>query len=244
VKQPYGNVLVTRPAHQASTLIDKLKGKGFQPIKCPTIVIDKATNPQPALTKLLKIADYSLLIFTSANAVLHANLLLQGQWPTSKAKILAIGPKTQQALTDINIHHSQCAKPPFNSERLLDQITNTGDAKPCLIIKGLGGRKHLAESLQGFGFSVENADVYQRSLPKKPAQTLPLELPYITITSRLALDNLFYLYPEQSSLLKENSHFITLSERIAKHATAIGCEKVSFAKQATDNGLISALLSL
>jgi len=244
VKQPYGNVLVTRPAHQASTLIDKLKDKGFQAIKCPTIVIDKATDSQPALTKLLKIAGYNLLIFTSANAVSYADQLLQGQWPASKAKIFAIGPKTQQALTDINIHNSLCAKPPFNSEQLLQQIDRTDEPQSCLIIKGLDGREHIAESLKKIGFYVENADVYQRRLPNQASQTLPVELPFIIITSQLALDNLFLLYPDLSSSFKKNSRFITLSERIANHATAIGCEKVSFAKQATDDGLISALLSL
>ena len=244
MKQRPNNVLVTRPAHQAGTLIKKLKEKGFQAIKCPTIVIKPATDSQPALKKLLKVANYNLVIFTSANAVHHANSLLNGQWPQTKAQIFAIGPKTQQALIEVGIHNSECATPPFNSERLLDQITNIGESKSCLIIKGLGGRKYLAESLQDIGFHVENADVYQRCLPRQSSQALPLELPYITITSRLALDNLFLLYPELSSSFKKNSLFITLSERIAKHATAIGCEKVSFAKQATDDGLVSALLSL
>ena len=241
MKQELNNVLVTRPAHQAGPLIKKLKEKGFQAIKCPTIVIEPVTDSQPALRKLLKIANYHLLIFTSVNAVYHADLLLKRQWPKTKAQIFAIGPKTQQALAGVGIHNSQCAMLPFNSEQLLDQIASIEGSRSCLIIKGLDGRKYLAESLQNTGFHVENADVYQRCLPKQSPQALPLELPYITITSQLALDNLFLLYPEQSSSFKKSSHFITLSERIAKHATAIGCDKVSFAKQATDDGLVSIL---
>jgi len=244
LKQQLNNILVTRPAHQAEPLIKKLKENGFQAIKCPTIVIEPVTDSQPALKKLLRIANYNLLVFTSVNAVHNANRLLNGQWPKTKAQIFAIGPKTQQALAEVNIDTSRCATPPFNSEQLLDKITNTGDSQSCLIIKGLGGRKYLAESLKDIGFHVENADVYQRCLPKKPLQTLPLELLYITITSRLALDNLFLLYPDLSSSFKKNSHFITLSERIANHASTAGCEKVCFAKQATDDGLLSVLLSL
>ena len=170
--------------------------------------------------------------------------MLKQQWPETKARIIAIGPKTKAAVESLGLCVTLTAAIPFNSEQLIADFPKTAadTNKTCLIVKGQGGREYIATALSTLGITVETANVYRRKLAVKSLQVLPNPLPFITITSQQALENLFLLYPHDSERLKSNSTFVVLSKRIATYATTIGCENVSVAAQASDEGLVTALL--
>lgn len=239
------NVLVTRPEHQAGELIERLKKQGFNPIKCPSIVIAAPTDANIAINKLQQLNSFDYVVFISANAAKQADTLLKQQWPETKAQIIAIGPKTQAAVESLGLCVTLTAPTPFNSEQLIADFPKTAadTNKTCLIVKGQGGREYIATALSALGITVETTDVYRRKLPVKPQQVLPNPLPFITITSQQALENLFLLYPHDIEQLKSKSTFVVLSKRIAAYAKAIGCSNISVAAQASDEGLVIALLA-
>jgi uroporphyrinogen-III synthase len=240
------NVLVTRPEYQASALVELLKKRGFTPFKCPTIAISPPDTPSSAIAKLQQLSTFDYVIFISANAATQADALLEQQWPKTAAPIIAIGPKTRAAIENIGLKVTLTAAAPFTSEQLITSFSEqfkVPEKARSLIIKGQGGRNYLASALNSLNISVNTADVYRRTLPKKALSTLPNKLSYITITSQLALDNLFLLYPNESNRLKSESTFIVLSKRIAKHAESLGCKRVCVADLATNEGILSALLT-
>ena len=234
-------VLVTRPAPQAKQLCEQLTAEGFLPICYPTIGTQAVDEPTQATTTLQACHNSDYLIFVSANAVLQANLLLNNQWPKNDTIIVAIGPKTAEALRKIGLPATITADKPFSSEQLLEKFPDELSTKKGLIIKGEGGRTLLAEQLQQRGMSVSTVDVYKRVLPRNH-DSRHLEVPhYITITSQLALDNLFILARLTANELKQHSTFVVFSQRIAHHAKNLGCQHIIICKEASDFGLISAI---
>ena len=76
-------MLVTRAAHQASELADRLRALGATPILIPTIEIAPPSSYAPLDAALCELATFDCVAFTSANAVqsFHARALLIGISP-------------------------------------------------------------------------------------------------------------------------------------------------------------------
>ncbi|MDF1689205.1 MAG: uroporphyrinogen-III synthase [Cycloclasticus sp.] len=235
-------VLVTRPSHQATHLCSLLTAHGFQPIRFPTIDIQAVSDTSIAKGVLLHSHQYDYLIFVSANAVSLADTLLKKKWPLQQANIVAIGPKTADLLTKIGIKPSIISAAPFSSENLLEQLPSTLEQKKGLIIKGEGGRALLSEQLQQRGMKVDCIDVYKRALPSKSNDINIEQLQYITITSQLALDNLFSLLPKQTLELKKRATFVAFSQRIAHYAESLGCQHILTSQEASDMGVVSTIV--
>jgi len=236
-KQP--TVLVTRPAHQSDNLCQLLTDNGVTPLRFPTIEIQAPKNPAAAISKLQALKHYDFLIFISLNAVIQANEIVTKPWPKDSI-IVAIGPSTANALESIGLTASITATKPFNSEQLFTQFPPDSQQKKCLIIKGEGGRKILAEHLVQQGMAVDTVDVYKRATPTLNMPSI--EIPsYVTITSQLALKNLFLLLPQQANELKQKSIFILFSQRIADYAKEQGCQQTIYCQEASDTGLIDAI---
>ncbi len=241
---PKKNVLVTRPVEQTANLSALLKEAGFQPILYPAIGIFPAPNPGSAQQVLSNLPFYDYVIFISPNAALQADMLLQQKWPPLGATtLIAIGPKTATTLNQLGQAPLIIANKPFNSEALLDQLPTPAKQLRCLIVKGQGGRQFLADQLKKKGMHVSTLDAYSRGLPQPP-QPLPTEaIHYVTITSQLALDNLCQLIPEKIKNLQQQATFIFYSQRIANYASQRGCHQCLVSHEASDAGLVLALLN-
>lgn len=235
------NVLVTRPAHQSSGLCALLSVNGYQPICYPTIEIQTLEDAAPARQKLSHCGDIDYLIFVSANAVTNANTLLNNAWPLTNARIVAIGPKTAESLQAIGLRPDIIATKPFDSEGLLAQLPTQLHGQRCLIIKGEGGRTALADSLRQRGMQVDFVDVYKRGLAQNNTELVEQSIHYITITSQLALDNLFLLLPGKAAELKQQSIFVVFSQRIADHAKSLGCQHILISSEASDKALLTCI---
>jgi uroporphyrinogen-III synthase len=240
--EPITNVLVTRPAHQSTNLCQRLGGQGFQAIRFPTIEIQAIADQPFVRRKLQRSGEYDYLFFVSANAVLRADKLIDQPWSQSDVTVVAIGPQTAATLNSISLTPSIVADKPFDSERLLRQLPELLTGKRALIIKGEGGRDLLSEQLRQRGMRVDHADVYKRGLPKNSSDISNQPLHYITITSQLALENLFLLLQPWLNELKQQSIFVVFSQRIAERAKALGCQQVLISPEASDSGLISAIV--
>ncbi|HIF18391.1 MAG TPA: uroporphyrinogen-III synthase [Cycloclasticus sp.] len=235
---PLINVLVTRPSHQADKLCAELTANGLHAIRYPSIDIQAVSNTPQATAALQNIIRSDNLIFISANAVTHAHQLLSTQWPEINGSIIAIGPSTANALLNIGLIPRITAQTPFNSEQLLKQLPSLDNVS---IIKGEGGRDFLEKQLTARGINVTAVDVYKRAMPANNPIAPSNVLHYITITSQLALENLFLLLPAQTKKLKQASTFVVLSQRIAQFAKSLGCQHILTSKDASDAGLVAAI---
>ncbi|WP_165423234.1 uroporphyrinogen-III synthase [Ktedonosporobacter rubrisoli] len=171
-------ILVTRTRDQASSLSERLRGLGAVPIEFPTIRIVPPRDWQPldkALRRLClpseaKDANYSWLIFTSANGVKICLERLQtlGYKPEAlhNVHIAAIGPATAGVLQDYGLSadlvpHEYIAEGVAQALReYVQQRGTTLAGQHILLARAAEARKVLVAELQQAGALVDEVAAY------------------------------------------------------------------------------------
>ena len=227
-------VLVTRPAHQAESLCQRIAAMGGVPVRLPLLVIEPAPDPRSALQALDAGRDAHWLIFTSVNAVTQALALRPDLLRRSRARVAAIGPATAQALARAGRAPDLVPSGGYRTEVLLDHpelMQMVG--RHVLIVRGSSGRALLGDTLRSRGAEVAYAGVYRRVCPAVSPERLVLLLleprvpDLMVFTSPEALANLFALVPEgplRQAL--RASQVVVVSEAMVKQA-----EKMEFGPQ-------------
>jgi len=214
-------VLVTRPAHQAESLCRLIEAEGGTVVRLPLLTIEPATQLAEARKRLA--GSHDLWIFTSANAVRHAQPLVAGPWP---ARLVAVGQATAAAIAIAG--HAGAATPleSASSEALLalPELANVRDAR-ILLVTGEGGRDVLERGLSARGAVVERAEVYRRVPLPYPPDAVAAALrrsDVIVITSGESLEQLARLTPEgtRATLLKKA--LVVPAARVVEKARELG----------------------
>lgn len=218
-------IVITRPKHQADRLRLKLEAEGANIILFPLLEIEQPDNISLAKQQLAHIANYDLVIFTSANAVDYSLKRLDEaklQTKLKTLKIAAIGKKTAKLLEEnyaMKVDYFPSSG--FNSEALLamPEIKSYGKGKKIAILRGQNGREHLKEGLESQGVDVQYIDVYKRVSPQKNLKVLEQQfnknqLDIILITSGTSLINLFKFSVDNKWL--EKTSLLIGSKRIKK----------------------------
>lgn len=239
-------VLVTRPAHRAGPLMEKLAAAGAVPLLFPLLEIRPAAGPELAALRT-RLADYDLVIFISPTAVKFAAAALQDGWPET-LPLAAVGPGTAREI------HRQ-----FGRDDVLVPATGSGSeallAAPALqqlagqrvlLVRGAGGRDVLERELTARGATVDHAVVYHR---QRPAEAGPLNtalreqaLDLILIHSSEALDNLLALTePDLHAALREVPLLLS-HPRQTERARALGLRQAPIlAHEGSDAAIIDAI---
>ena len=243
-------VLVTRPAHQAESLCQRIAAMGGVPVRLPLLVIEPVPDPRSAQQVLDAGRDAHWLIFTSVNAVTHAVALRPDLLRRSRARFAAIGPATAQALARRGRAPDLVPAAGYRSEVLLghpELMSMRGQR--VVIVRGESGRALLGDTLRRRGAEVGYAAVYRRVCPAVSPERLEhlLHLPRVpdlmVFTSPEALANLFVLVPEgRLRRAVRRAQVVVVSEAMVKQA-----EKMEFGPQPVrappdEAGLADALM--
>lgn len=167
-------VAITRPVGQANKLSQLIKNAGGHVISFPLIDIAPLDDYSQFEAVISNIAAYDWILFISSNAVQNSMPRLLAQGIPSHLKFAAIGPTTAQTLNDFGIH--QVLIPSgnrFDSESLLslsEMLDMKG--KRVLLVRGIGGRDVLANTLIERGAQVTFAECYQRVNPQTNCDVL------------------------------------------------------------------------
>lgn len=232
------HILVTRPAHQTEPLNSRLTSLGAQITALPALDIvahDHALPSQP----------YDLLIFISSNAVRFGQPLLATQ---PQARIAAVGSHTAEALLATGQQIDIAPETASSSEALLNHPLLITPPKNILIVRGLGGRTLLQETLTARGSQVDVIEVYQR-IPHQPD---PQQLQHIQTQLEGGLIDLITLTSVEvvhavqdlfgSHIAQRNIGLLAGSARIAQAAHALGWQGETILADSPEDGqLISAL---
>lgn len=201
-------ILVTRPAHQADGLCERIAAAGGTAVRLPTLEIAPVADAQAAREALEVGAAADWLIFTSTNAVAHALALRPELLVGTPARIAAIGAATARALAAAGRAPDRVPSGDYRSESLLhDPALAALVGQRVVIVRGVGGRALLGDSLRQRGAQVSYAEVYRRQCPALSHETVaerlsqPAPPDALLFTSPEALANLFALVPE--SLLRQ-----------------------------------------
>jgi uroporphyrinogen-III synthase len=242
------NVLVTRPAHQASNLANKISATGGNPILFPVLEITDAEDLRPMLKIIDRLASFDLAIFVSPNAVNRAMVLIQAnQGLPAHLKVAVVGKGSADALKHFGVNQVIVPAGRYDSEALLDRKElQQMKGKRVIIFRGNGGRKLLGDTLVERGAILEYVACYCRGKPTIDATVLltnwahnPLNA--VTITSSEGLCNLLEMVGKSDQQLLKISPLFTAHQRIAQLASEFGFATVVTTK-AGDEGLLQGLI--
>lgn len=243
------HILVTRPAHQAVGLAERIGAAGGNPVLFPVLEIQDVADPAPLLELIGRLDEFDLAVFVSPNAAFKAMdaICAKRALPATLA-IAAVGQGTARALGTFGLHGVIAPTMRFDSEALLGMPElRQMEGKRIVIFRGDGGRDLLAKSLVKRGAVVEYAECYRRARPDADAGPLlqlleRREMDAVTITSSEGLRNLCEMVGDAGRAWLEEIPLFTSHERIAEIAGKSGFDRVILTA-AGDTGLMEGLLN-
>lgn len=244
-------ILITRPAAQAAALVERLQELGAHCMIQPTIEITPPHDWSHVDRMLTRLADFSWLIFSSANGVRYfmERLMQTGRDARAfgPARIGAIGPATAEALGAWHLR-ADLVPAEYRAESLADAIIDDANGRlqgqKCLLLRASRGREVLAEMLSAAGAEVEQITVYEsRDLaqadPEIAAALAAGRVDWITVTSSAIARSMANLFGQQLKGIK----LVSLSPITSATLTELGFTHAAEAVEYTMAGLVAAILS-
>ena len=255
---PLFSLLNTRPAHQANELNALVIELGGKVIDCPIMQI---VWLKPSLQGLPN--EFDKLIFTSSNAVegwvswikwLENNPERGFLQHSSKPACFAIGKATKQKGRACGLEINTLSTSHFDSEHFLAH-TEMQQVNGSIIglVKGVGGRELIADTLTQRGAKVVPIEVYQREMVDFCWQAwqsfVKSSKPILLITSLESWHNILqglqsYIADQHSLLEQLNSleGLVVMSQRIAdeiRQAGYLGALQVVATQ--TNDGIVQSI---
>jgi uroporphyrinogen-III synthase len=236
--------LITRPEHEGRVLAEKLALLDVQTY-CQPLFDYHSNQCQKELSKILTNTHLPIIIFISAASVKFANKIQHiSTWNYSK--ILAVGSATALALNELGLN--AITPEDHHSEGLLKlSDLQSINKKDIIIVRGDGGREHLAETLHLKGAKTCYFEAYQRiwrQLPTNIAQHWRRNnINCIVITSNALLKTIVQLLPTSDEYWKHKCIWVVASERIALLAKELGLAHVVNAHGANDDAITNAIIN-
>jgi len=194
-------VLVTRPAHQAVGLVERLSVLGAEVMVHPVIQILEPGDWTEVDRIIDRLGQFDWIVFSSVNGAHHfwgrvAKLKGEVSKP-SGVKLAAIGPGTADELRVRGLQ-VDLVPPKYRAESLADALAETGDRR-FLLCRASRGREVLAEKLLEAGAAVEQVVTYsstdvQRADPSVVTMLDEGRIHWVTVTSSAIAAGLVNLF--------------------------------------------------
>ncbi|OZA10179.1 MAG: uroporphyrinogen-III synthase [Hydrogenophilales bacterium 17-62-8] len=238
------SVLVTRPLQQAAGLAQAIQAAGGRAYVFPALDIE-AVPATELVEPLAHLAAADLVIFISPNAALYGMAAI-GALP-ARVQCLAVGPGTARALAGHGV--SSVVTPDGQDSEALLALPQLHDVagKRVVIVRGVGGRPVLADTLRQRGATVHFLECYRRMRPQADAAALLAQwqaggIDAVTVTSAETLHNLAALLGEAGRPLLLHTPLFAPHEKIAAAARHFGIAEV-IATAGGDAGLVDGLIN-
>ncbi len=225
------SVLVTRPAEQTEALAGEIESRGGIAIRAPMVVIAGLDDASAARRVAASLGAEDIAIFVSRNAVQFGLALLESaRVALDTQPVFAVGLGTAAELARHGITRAQAPASEFSSEGLLklDGLAESRvKGRRIVIFRGLGGREHLAKTLERRGAEVVYCECYER---RKPDVALGAELkrneikvPDIGLaTSVEALDNLAEKIEDEGIDHLFDMQMLVVGSRVGQEVESLG----------------------
>jgi uroporphyrinogen-III synthase len=243
------NVVVTRPAGQATHLAEALVRLGAHPILYPVLSILDLEDTKPLHEIALHLDEFQLAIFISPNAVSKSleHVLRHRGWP-SHVRAAAVGASSEQALARHGITGVLAPAGRFDSEALLElpELKDVAGSR-IVVFRGDGGRELLGDTLRERGAEVVQVASYRRGKPTADGALLLKHwenhtLDAITVTSSEGLRNLFDMVGKLGQAWLRKTPLFVTHHRIAVQASMLGLG-VIHSTGPGDDGLVAGLIN-
>lgn len=240
------HVLVTRPRQQSDELVAAIARAGGDAIRFPVIeIVPRDTSEIDADVTGLDPPD--IAVFVSPNAVAHGLPYSDG------AAIAVVGPATAAAVEAAGKVVDVRSAEGFDSEHLLTEPALSAiSGKVIRIIRGNGGREHLADVLVQRGATVQYLSVYARRIPgnsRVDGQELERRwrshgIDVVIVMSVESLDNLVSVLPDWCRDRLPEVPLVTPAARVLKEAlNRFPACRVTLARGPQTGDIIEAIIA-
>jgi uroporphyrinogen III methyltransferase/synthase len=242
------NIVVTRSRAQNSSMIEKLRELGANPIEFPTIKIEQLENTK-LINEIKNIDKYNYIILTSENGVeiFFKELYKMGydsRW-LKNAKIVSIGKSTTGKLKQFGIVADIMPKTYKQEELygLLKDKVKKGDN--ILLPRSAKGRKFIVEKLNQIS-NVCEIHTYTTVVDDSKSDEFIdnfKDIDYITFTSSSTVENFFEIVGEENKKLLSKAKLISIGPVTSSTIEELGFKVYSEAKEYTIDGIIDSILN-
>ncbi|MCK9441838.1 MAG: uroporphyrinogen-III C-methyltransferase [Methanothrix sp.] len=147
-------IAILRPAAQQKESAALAESYGFSPIQAPAIALAKKPLPDDLPERLIKA---ECVAFTSANGVKNALHSPAIRKALTEKMIVAIGPKTAQALAEQGL---TAMVPEEYSSNGMEKMLR-GKCRSILFLRSAQGSRYLSEELLAAGLFVDDIALYE-----------------------------------------------------------------------------------
>ena len=244
-------VLVTRPKHQAESMVRQLEILGAVPSVLPAIEIRDPADWAPVDAALDRLGQFDWLVFTSANGVqgFFKRLLTRGDLrQLGRVKIAAVGPKTAAVLRDYHLKADAQPKDAHSSEGLVELLAPAIGGQRVLLARANRGKETLPVELAKV-CSVESVVVYEQHDALDPesdsfAALRRGEIEFITLSSSNIARALLRAFDEtlRGRVFRGDVKLVAISPETAAAVREFGLPVDAIASVASGDGLIRAVI--
>jgi uroporphyrinogen III methyltransferase/synthase len=248
-------IVVTRSREQAGELVEMLEQCGAEAIQAPTIRIAAPEDVEALDRACRSAADYSWIVFTSANAVdsFMQRLLSNGDIRDLKGvRLCAIGPSTAEHLSRYGLR-VDLTPAEARSEAVLDALRSTGPLKGLrfLLPRADIAREMLADQLREAGAEVSEVVAYRTLLAAGDRDAdhdiyrmlLDRQIDAVTFTSASTVKNFAKIFgEEQAADLLSTTVVASIGPVTAEAAQQLGIATTVMPERYTIADMVSALV--
>lgn len=246
-------VWLTRPSLQASKTEARLKALGLEVWSQPVMAIsalNNASDQQKNRDQIMNLDVYHFAIFVSQNAVSFGFDLIDDFWPQlpMNTQFLGVGAATAKALSLHGADAQSGIGEAMDSESLLAlPELQAVDGLKALLIRGVGGRTKLADTLVERGCAIDHCELYQRMYVHESSSALAESTfgrhcdDIILIYSGESLSNVHQCIADSNKPNLKNTPIIVPGARVASLAKELGFSVIHEAKNASDDEMIATM---
>jgi uroporphyrinogen III methyltransferase/synthase len=238
-------VLVTRPEHQAGSLIDRLIELGADVMVQPAIEISPAQDRGPLDDAIARLGEFDWVVFSSANGVRfffdRVLELRRDARSLASARLAAIGPGTADELHHYSLR-ADLMPADFRAEALAEALSPDASGKRFLLVRASRGREVLAEQLSAAGAQVTQVVAYESLDVASPASEVAEaleagQIDWITVSSSAIARSLVRMFGD--SLRK--AKLASISPVTTATLNEVGMTPAAEATEYTMPGLVRAI---
>lgn len=245
-------VLITRPRGRGETLAAAIRDAGGVVTEVPLLAVEPLDPQRDAAVceaadiRLQQLDRYDAVIVISINAVMMGLERASRFWPKWPAgpRWYAIGAATAEALRQWDIDAVQPGAGMYSEALLAQPELQDMEGAQVLVIRGVGGRETLADTLRARGAIVTYAECYRRVEPvlddaARGALAAPVDV--ICVNSAETLANLWNNLPEPARPDACGRALVVPSARVEEQAKTLGFRRVVAAANAGTPATLDAL---
>lgn len=228
-----GCILLTRPQAESDQLARALAPLGVDRIVFPTLEIRPSEPDAEGARRIEALEHYGLAVFVSVNAVRCGLAAVRARraWPRD-TRVAAVGAATAEALAEAGFERVLTPESGHDSEALLAHpaLAQVSAAR-ILVVRGKGGREHLAAALRARGAHVDYLEAYRRVAPEsdpEPVRQLLREgcIRAVVAASAEGVRNLLHMLGSDAGDMVRRLPLLVHHPRIAQAACALGFSDV------------------